>query len=115
MELGLICVVAAVFAFTVGRWWAIAAVVVVVTGVWMALNQGHYSFQLENGGADIGWLGDVVLLFDIFLSAVLVGGAAAVGFGARLILTSRLLARHKKLQGCADPDGRTAPHDLSPK
>jgi hypothetical protein len=95
VELGLICVVAAMFAFTVGRWWAIAAVVVVVTGVWMALNQGHYSFQLENGGADIGWLGDVVLLFDIFLSAVLVGGAAAAGFGARLILTSRLLARQK--------------------
>ena len=51
MELALICLVAAVVVFIVGRRWAIAVVVGVVTVVWMTLNQGHYSFRLENGGA----------------------------------------------------------------
>jgi hypothetical protein len=104
VELALICLVAAVVVFIVGRWWAIAVVVGVVTAVWMALNQGHYSFRLENGGADIGWLADLVLLVDIFLSAVLVAGAAAVGFGARLILATRLRSRASLVPDSTETD-----------
>jgi hypothetical protein len=91
VELALISLVAAVIGFTVGRWWAIAAVVDVVAVVWMTLIPDHVSFRLENGGADIGWLADLALLFEVFLSATLVGGAAAVGFGVRIV-TWRLLA-----------------------
>jgi hypothetical protein len=104
VELALICLVAALFVFIVGRWWAIAVVVGVVTVVWMTLNQGHYSFRMENGGADIGWLADLVLLLDIFLSAVLVGGAAAVGFGARLILATRLHSRPPRVPDSTETD-----------
>jgi hypothetical protein len=104
MELGLICLAAAVIVFIVGRWWAIAAVVGGVTVIWVTLNQGHYSFRLENGGADIGWLADLVLLLDIFLSAVLVAGAAAIGFGARIVLTSRLQVR----RNTHDREGRAS-------
>jgi hypothetical protein len=94
VNIALICLAAALTVFIVGRWWAIAAVVGVVTVVWIVLNPHNYSFRLENGGADIGWLADLVVLLDIFLGAVLVAGAAAVGFGARIFLTSRLHTRH---------------------
>ena len=89
--------------FIVGRWWAIAAVVVVVAVVWMTLIPDHVSFRLENGSADIGWLADLVLLFDVFLSATLVGGAAAAGFGARIV-RRRLLAGHR--DGVSNPPQR---------
>jgi hypothetical protein len=101
VELALICFVAAMVGFTIGRWWAIAAVVVVVAVVWMTLIPDHVSFRLENGGADIGWLADLVLLFEVFLNATFVGGAAAVGFGARIV-TRRLLA--------GDSEGVSTPH-----
>ena len=58
--------------FIVGRWWAIAVVVGVVTVVWMTLNEGHDSFRLENGGSGYRLArGHWFCCLDIFLSVVL--------------------------------------------
>jgi hypothetical protein len=82
----LICCLAVVTGFVVGRWWAIGAVVLVMTVVWMTHLPAHASSPpFENSTADLGWIVDLLLLVNVFLNAIVLAVATAAGWGARLL------------------------------
>jgi len=82
----LICCLAFVVGFVVGRWWAIAADVLVMTVLWMTQLPDHVPFHFENNDADYGWIVDLALRVNLFLNAILLAAVTASGWGARLLM-----------------------------
>jgi isoprenylcysteine carboxyl methyltransferase (ICMT) family protein YpbQ len=83
MDFWIVCGLALLVGFVVGRWWAIAAVGLGWTIYALVVIPQHIVFYGEEAGLG-RWLENAQYA-NVFLTVVVLGGATAIGFGCRLM------------------------------